>query len=253
MKAALVASIGTTHPWNIAGVGLDARVAVDYGLGHVAAIAAVSAQDARGLHALQAISPDIFRAQLASLPDGVCAYRIGALVSSENVRTAARFLRENGQVPLVIDPVFAVTLGGELRSDDELPCVFARELLALGAIVTPNLSEAAALTHLPVRSVDDMRIAGRRLLDLGARAAYVKGGHLHGEPTDVLVAPGVERAYTSARIAGSMRGTGCTLAAALVCELALGRGLESAAESAHAYVRARIAAHAVRGGLQVAF
>ncbi len=127
--------------------------------------------------------------RLACFPSGVCAYRIGALVSSENVRTVAQFLRENVHVPLVVDPVVAVTLGGELRSDDELPSVLAHELLSLGAIVAPNLNEAAALTGLRVRTVDEMRIAGRRLLDLGARAAYVKGGHLHGEPTDVLVAP----------------------------------------------------------------
>ncbi len=66
----MIASIGTTHPWNIAGVGLDARVAAEYGLPHAMAVAAVTAQDALGLHDVHVVSPESVRAQLASLPRG---------------------------------------------------------------------------------------------------------------------------------------------------------------------------------------
>jgi hydroxymethylpyrimidine kinase/phosphomethylpyrimidine kinase len=250
----IVASIGTTHPWNIAGVGLDAHVAAEYGALQVAAVAAVSAQDEHGLHALESVAPEVLRAQLECLPNDVAAFRIGALVSSQNVRVVTAFLRDRAaNVPVVVDPVISVTLGGELRADDTLLATLVRELLILPVIVTPNLLEAAQILDMPVDSVDDMRRAGQRLVKRGARAAFIKGGHLQGEPVDVLVSAQGETAYPGERIAGSMRGSGCTFAAALACELAFGRDLIAAAGAARAYVRAKITAGTVRNGLQVAF
>lgn len=253
MNAPIVASIGTTHPWNVAGVGLDARVVAEYGLTHVMAIAAVSAQDAGGLHALHVIPADALFAQLECLPEAA-AYRIGALVSSANVRVVAEFLRERAQrIPVVVDPVIAVTLGGELRAGEGLLQTLREHLLSLPVIVTPNLGEAAQILGAGVESVGDMRSAATTLVARGARAALVKGGHLKGEPVDVLASAQGEKVYAGERITGSMRGSGCTLAAALACELAPGKELFAAAESARAYVRAKIAAHTMREGLQVAF
>jgi hydroxymethylpyrimidine/phosphomethylpyrimidine kinase len=251
---ALVASIGTTHPWNIAGVGLDARIVAEYGLSHAMAIAAVSAQDERGLHDLHVVPPQALRAQLESLPREIAAFRIGAAGSSENVRVIAAYLRDLAlRPPVVVDPVIAVTLGGELSADDDVMETIDEELLPLGIVITPNIAEAAQLAEMQVQSIDDMRIAAKRLVARGACAAYVKGGHLDGDPVDVLVTAQGEDTYIEARLAGAMRGSGCTLAAALACELALGRDLRSAASRARAFVRTRIAAHSMRAGLQVAF
>ncbi len=138
----LLVSIGTTHPWNIAGVGLDAHVAAEYGVSHASAIVAVSAQDAGGVHALQAIDVDVVRAQLRTLPEGIGAFCIGALVSSEIVRTVVSYLRSAEGVPIVVDPVFVASLGGSLARDADLPATLRDELIALGVIVTPNLHEA---------------------------------------------------------------------------------------------------------------
>jgi len=254
MTNPLVVSIGTTHPWNIAGVGLDARVVADYGLSHAMAIAAVSAQDDRGLHDLHVIPPRAFRAQLDALPSGIAAFRIGAAGSSENVRVIAGFLRErHSSAPVVVDPVIAVTLGGELSADDDVMETIDEVLLPLGVLITPNIAEAAQLTGMPVKNIDDMRSAAEWLVARGARAAYIKGGHLDGDPIDVLVSAEGQELHTGGRLEGSMRGSGCTLAAALACELALGRDLAPAAGLARAYVRTRIAAHTMRGRLQVAF
>jgi len=254
VSAPLVVSVGTTHPWNIAGVGLDARVAAEYGLAHAVAIAAVSAQDDRGLHALHVIPGDALRAQLESLPNDAATYRIGALVSSENVRVVAAFLRERAaRAAVVVDPVIAVTLGGELRSDDDLFSTLRDELLTLPVIVTPNIEEAAQLVGVDVRSLNAMRSAAQTLVSRGARAALIKGGHLDGQPFDVLASSRGVQTFSGERLAGAMRGSGCTLAAALACELALGRDLPDAAAAARAFVREKIAARTMRGGLQVAF
>jgi hydroxymethylpyrimidine/phosphomethylpyrimidine kinase len=250
----LVVSIGTTHPWDIAGVGLDVRVAAEYGVSHATAVAAVSAQDARGLHDLHVIPPQSLKAQLSCLPTDIAAFRIGAMGSSENVRVVAAYLREHASsAAIVVDPVIAVTLGGELSADDDVMETIDEALLPLAIVITPNVTEAAQLTGRQVRSIDEMRAAGQWLVARGARGAYVKGGHLDGDPIDVLVSAQGEQIFVESRLDGSMRGSGCTLAAALACELAVGRDLPTAAGLARAYVRTKIAAHTLRGGLQVAF
>ena len=110
------------------------------------------------------------------------------------------------------------------------------------AVVTPNVPEAEALTGIEIRNVDDLRRAARRLVELGARAAFVKGGHLDGPAIDViwdgrtlteLSAPRVNTRHT--------HGTGCTLSAALAARLALGDDLATAARAAKDYVTRAIA------------
>lgn len=249
-----VVSIGTTHPWNIAGVGLDARVAAEYGLPHAAAIAAVSAQDARGLHAVEALPAGMIAAQLASLPAEVGAYRLGALVSAEGVRVVTEFLATRaGAVPIVVDPVLRASLGGALQEGVGLAAALLQKIVPLGVVLTPNIDEAGELLGIPVCSEAAMRAAGEAFVRAGASAAYMTGGHLDGDPIDVLVTATRSERLAGPRLAGSMRGSGCTLAASLACELARGSDIFTAAVRARAYVRAKIASAVRRGGLQVAF
>lgn len=240
-RPALVASIGTTHPRNAAGLGLDARIAAEYGVRYAMAVAAVSAQDERGVHDVFPIPPGVLRAQLAAIPfSQVAAVRVGALGSLENAQLAAEFLRMHCTAPVVFDTVMHASAGGSLYADDALEAVraFAQRT---GAILTPNLDEAARLAQIEIRDADGMIAAGRTLLQLGARAVLVKGGHLAGDPVDVLVTrEGVER-FTDTRLPGKTRGTGCTLAMALACELARGENPIEAVQGARAYVRANIA------------
>ena len=247
-------SIGTSHPWNIAGIGLDARVAAHYNLPHAAVIAAVSAQDGRGVRALEAVSPAMLQAQLDALPATEGAYRIGALPDAHSVRTVARYLRKTADgTPIVVDPVLRASLGGQLHRDADVPDAVLAEFCACGAIFTPNIEEAAQLCGLDVRDEPAMERAGRMLVERGARAALITGGHLEGDPVDLLVTRSGVRRLSGPRLPGSMRGAGCTLAASLACRLALGIDPAQAAADAHAFVRARIAAGIVRDGLQVAF
>ncbi|MFZ1018236.1 MAG: bifunctional hydroxymethylpyrimidine kinase/phosphomethylpyrimidine kinase, partial [Candidatus Cybelea sp.] len=110
-------------------------------------------------------------------------------------------------------------------------------------ILTPNLAEAAFL--LDCGSIDRQRLgeSARRLRERGVAAVLLTGGHLEGEPADALAsAEGVE-ILSDSRIAGSMHGTGCTLAMALACELAAGSALRHAVRAARTFVRAEIAKH----------
>lgn len=244
-------SIGTTHPWNIAGAGLDAHVAAEYAVPHAACIVAVSAQDERGLHALETLSPALVQAQLRSLP-AVGAVRIGALVSSETVRLVADYVSALApDIPVVVDPVLSVSLGGELAADDALEATLLETLLALPVVVTPNLPEAAQLLG---RTDGDAAAFANAFVARGARAALITGGHGAGSSVqDVLADASGVRLFSAPRITASMRGTGCTLAAALACELLRGAVLDDAVAAAGAYVREKITARTMRGALQVAF
>ena len=253
MSAPVLLSIGTTHPWNIAGVGLDARVAAEYGVAHAVCVVAVSAQDARGLHALQPVDRETVRAQLGAAPPHIGAIRVGALVSSGAAGEVATYCEDAGAIPIVVDPVMQASLGGSLTADERLPLAMADGLLTLPVVVTPNLEEAARLLGFAVTDGDGQRAAAKFFVARGARAALVKGGHLEGDPVDVLADGAGVRSFTAARLPGAMRGTGCTLAAALACELLLGRAIDDAVMRAREYVRAKISANTVRGGLQVAF
>lgn len=251
--SASVASIGTTHPWNVAGLGIDARVAAEYGVRHVIAVAGVSAQDDERVTAVLPVPARVLRAQLDALPE-VSAYRIGALVAAENVRAVTDFLQTRAALAIVVDPVLGSSTGEALWTNAAYIDELRDRLLRLPVIVTPNLDEAALLLHAkPVRDCDGMIASGQALLALGASAALVKGGHLAGEPSDVLVTREKTRVFDGSRLPGSMRGTGCVLAMALACELALGHELQSAVENARAYVRAKIEAGTRFGSLQTAF
>jgi hydroxymethylpyrimidine/phosphomethylpyrimidine kinase len=241
-----VVSIGTTDPWNAAGLGLDARVMAEYGLRPLTIVAAVSAQDGCGLRAGAPVDAALIRAQwdaLAGAP--VAALRIGALMGAAAVREVAAIVRAAG-VPAVYDPVVAPSRGGRFV-DAAAALAIRAELLPAVTVCTPNLAEAAELAGVRIASVPEMIEAARTLRGLGARAVLVTGGHLPGEPVDVLIDDDGDRTFTESRLAADMRGSGCVLASALAAELARGAALRTAVGAARAFVRKKIAG-AVRTG-----
>jgi hydroxymethylpyrimidine/phosphomethylpyrimidine kinase len=244
MSGPIVLSIGTTHPWNVAGVGRDLVIGSELQARVFTAVAAVSAQDASGVRGLQAIGGDVFAAQLQALPWAAAgSVRIGALATAENVELVGAMLRAHPQTTAVIDPVFAASQGGDL-ADAAARAAVRDELAVLpGVILTPNLAEAALLLGVERLDRDSIAEAAQALQRRGLLAVLVKGGHLNGEPADALAtASGVEL-LAEPRIAAEMRGTGCTLAMVLACELARGAELRDAVVAARTYVRAKLAAH----------
>ncbi len=242
--SAIVISIGTTHPWNVAGVGRDLVVGAEYGVRVFTAVAAVSAQDGRGVTALHPVPAEVLAAQIAALPwDAVGAVRIGALPTLCAVRAVAEPLRLRPSLLAVVDPVFTASRGGEL-CDIAARYAIRDELARLSNVVlTPNLDEAAFLLGTPPVDRDSIGDAAVALRARGAAAVLLKGGHLDGDPADALATHDGVEIFSEARIAGSMHGTGCTLAMALACELAAATPIVHAVRAARAYVRAQLARH----------
>jgi hydroxymethylpyrimidine kinase/phosphomethylpyrimidine kinase len=232
-----------------AGIQADLKTFQRFAVFGTSVVTAVTAQNTREVRAVHPVPPDIVRAQFdalaADLPAHAC--KTGMLASAELVRTVAGLL--DPDIPYVCDPVMVATSGGRLL-DREAERVVARELVSRATLVTPNLDEAAILAEFAVHDPWTMELAGRALLELGAAAALVKGGHLTGELlVDLLVTRQGTRRFEHERFATtSTHGTGCTLSAAITAGLALGRPLETAVNDALEYLHRAIAGAPGLGG-----
>jgi len=254
----LVVTIGATDPWNAAGVGLDVRALAACGARALTVVAGVTAQDRSGVHAAVPIEATMIVAQFAALASAeIAAVRIGALLSPASVHAVVDWLRARREagvaLPVVCDPVFAPSGGGEFASESTIEAI-AVHLLPYVSLVTPNLDEVARLTHAPVPATSAaMAAAGRTLQASGVEAVLVTGGHLAGEPLDVLVTDQDVRSFSAPRLPGSLRGTGCLLACGIAAALARGEGLVAAIESGRAFVRDRFAHAQTLASMRVAY
>jgi hydroxymethylpyrimidine/phosphomethylpyrimidine kinase len=234
-----------------AGIQADLKTFHQFGVFGTSVICAVTAQNTRGVTAWEALPASLVAAQLdavaADLPPG--AVKTGMLGSAELVATVADGIARHGLQNYVLDPVMVATSGHRLLDTDAEQSI-ARRLVPLATLVTPNLDEARILTGAAITTPDDMERAARTFLGWGANGALVKGGHLAGdEVVDVLVTRDGSRRYTHPRIATtSTHGTGCTLSAAIVAGLALGRPLAQAVADGLDFVHRAIAAAPGLGG-----
>ncbi|HEV3157708.1 MAG TPA: bifunctional hydroxymethylpyrimidine kinase/phosphomethylpyrimidine kinase [Candidatus Baltobacteraceae bacterium] len=252
MNIPSVCSIGTTDPWNAAGLGLDIRALAECGVRPLSVVAGVSAQDAKGLHALLPIDPRMIDAQFDALHDApIVAYRIGALLDAASVEVVVERITRR-PAPVVWDPVIGASGGGEFMSETTLR-VMRELLLPLSWIVTPNLREAERLLEQSVGDADAMGVAARRLVQCGARSALITGGHLTGDPIDVFFDGTLLEGFSAERIPGDVRGTGCLVAAALAAALARDASLLEAVHSARSFVRKKISDAQIIGEMSVAY
>ena len=227
-----------------AGIQADLKTFHAFGVFGTSAVTAITAQNTVGVRAVHPIPLDVVRAQIDAVVEDLApaAVKSGMLATAALVETVARAIEEHGLDRYVLDPVMVATSGDRLL-DEDAEGALARRLLPLALVVTPNLHEARILTGFAVDTVADMRRAARALVEMGARAALVKGGHLGGdEAVDLLWDGAQERVWRRARLpARSTHGTGCTLSAAITARLAVGAPLADAVERATLFVARAIA------------
>jgi len=228
-----------------AGIQADLKTFHQFGVFGTSVITAVTAQNTMGVRAWEPVPVELVTRQLDAVADDLppIAVKSGMLGSAALVAAVADGIARRRLPNYVLDPVMVATSGDRLLERDAERLIVQR-LVPLADLVTPNLDEAAVLVGGSVRDPDAMERAGRTLVQLGARAALVKGGHLAGDAVvDVLVTGGTVRRFTQPRLeTTSTHGTGCTLSAAIAAGLALGRPLERAVEDALDFVHRAIAA-----------
>jgi hydroxymethylpyrimidine/phosphomethylpyrimidine kinase len=235
-----------------AGIQADLKTFHAFGAFGVTAVTAITAQNTLGVHGVHPVPVEMVRAQIRALAEDLppAACKTGMLATAELVLAVAGSIRQYDLRSFVLDPVMVSTSGHRLL-DADAERTLAEALLPLATVVTPNLDEASILIGRPVRTPDEMRRAAEALVDMGAGAALVKGGHLEGrEMVDVLFCGGEMREWRRPRLeTRNTHGTGCTLSAAIAAGLAHGRALDRAVDDALAYVhRAMIEAPGLGGG-----
>jgi hydroxymethylpyrimidine kinase/phosphomethylpyrimidine kinase len=226
------------------GAGIQADIkAVAVAGGHaMTVVTALTAQNTMGVHGVHPVPLDFVRAQFRAVVDdmGLDAVKTGMLHSAQLVELVAGLLAEV-TAPVVVDPVM-VAKGGDRLLAAEAHAALREKLLPRASLITPNLDEAEALLGRPVRDRQAMERAAADLVALGAGAALVKGGHLAGEPGDVLHDGHELHFFSAPRIdTPHTHGTGCTLASAIATWLAQGWLMRDAVERARLLVRRGIA------------
>jgi hydroxymethylpyrimidine/phosphomethylpyrimidine kinase len=233
--------VGGLDPGTGAGLARDLLTADSLDARAVVVGTAWTEQDSTLVRTVEPRQPENVRASLtaalAKIGARGCSVKIGMVATAPIARAILAALATFAG-PVVYDPVLRASSGG-LLYDGDREAILA--LASRATLVTPNLGEAAWLLDRPVRTESDARAAARDLCALGMAAVLVKGGHLEGEATDVLLSPAGERLLSSPRIAGpSPRGTGCALATAIAVKLASDEMLEQAVASAKAWLTEHI-------------
>ncbi len=226
-----------------AGIQADLKTFTALGVYGASVIAALTAQNTRGVSGVLAVPADFITAQIDAVAADlkVRATKTGMLGEAAAVTAVCEALERHDLGALVVDPVMVATSGDVLLAADAIGVVTSR-LIPKATVMTPNLAEAARLLGArPATSLADMESQARDLLALGSGAVLLKGGHMTGDDAiDVLVSrenPESPQRFSAPRIVThNTHGTGCTLSAAIAANLALGRDLTDAVGSAKRFL-----------------
>jgi hydroxymethylpyrimidine/phosphomethylpyrimidine kinase len=239
MRPRVALTIAGSDSGGGAGIQADLKTFAAHGVFGTSAVTAVTAQNTVAVTGVEELSPSLVGLQIDAVVSdiGVDAAKTGMLSSRSLIEVVAGKLEEHRIERVVVDPVMVAKSGARLLDPGAVESL-RRRLVPRALVVTPNLPEAETLVGFPVKDEASILEAAKRIVDMGAKAALVKGGHGSGEESvDVLYYRGSVRRYRAPRIpTKNTHGTGCTFSAAIAAQLALGHGLEEAVEQAKGYL-----------------
>src|SRR2546430_11548897 len=213
------------------------------GLG-VTFMQATAAQKPVGVRAVQEVDVGVIAAQLDAVAEdfSIGALKTGMLSGAAIIEAVAAGIRRHRLRLLVVDPVMIAKSGDRLLREDGVDAMAPR-LLPPAHVVTPNIPEAEVLAERSIRTRADRLAAARAIMDLGANAVVIKGGHSDDDPiVDLLVdRQGVQEYRAQRIVTTSTHGTGCTFSAAIAAGLAAGRDLPDAVAFARDYLSRALA------------
>jgi hydroxymethylpyrimidine/phosphomethylpyrimidine kinase len=229
-----------------AGIQADLKTFSALAVYGASVITALTAQNTRGVSGIHDVPPAFITAQIDAVFSDlkVGAVKIGMLSQPAAIKAVVAGLKRHEVKNIVLDPVMVAASGDRLLVPEAIE-VLRRVLIPRATLITPNLPEAAALLDArEAKTEPEMKDQAQQLLQLGAKAVLLKGGHAEGaESVDFLVQPTSVARLAADRIATvNTHGTGCTLSSAIAAGLAKGLSLAEAVREGKAYVTAAIAA-----------
>lgn len=231
-KYPVILSIASTDSGGGAGIQADLKTTTVLGGFGVSVAVALTAQNGEAVYGVHELPTDFAVLQLMTVLDGfsVKAAKTGMLFSSAIMKAIAPVIKKTN-IPLVVDPVCVSQSGYRLMQDDAIETM-RQIIVPLATLLTPNIPEAETLSGISIATHEDMEHATKKLLDLGAKAVLLKGGHaINDNPdviTDWLALPGkplLELPHKRIETPNN-HGTGCTLSAAIATFLGMGDSLE---------------------------
>src|SRR6202790_3268286 len=226
MAPNLLLTIAGFDPSCGAGIAADLKTFAAHGCYGVAAITSMTVQSTEGVQAVHNTPSAELREQLEVLAKDcdIAAVKIGMLGNRGNAAVVAEFLDAHKFAHVVHDPVMKSSSGTELLDAAGIKYL-ATELLKRASVITPNVPEAEILTGLTIKDIGDMEVAARKIVEMGAHAVIVKGGHME-RAVDVLFDGERITQLGGDRVkADNNHGTGCTFPSALPPPLRGGPGL----------------------------
>jgi hydroxymethylpyrimidine/phosphomethylpyrimidine kinase len=234
----ILLTIAGFDPSGGAGIAADLKTFAAHNCYGIAAVTALTVQSTQGVRSTHVTPAATLRAQLDALLDdcAVAAAKIGMLGNKANAAAVAEVLDRAKFPHVVLDPVARAQAGGEELLDAAGLKFLRDELMKRATLVTPNIAEAALLTEMEIPDLTAMKAAAQKLVEMGAPAVVVKGGHME-KAIDVfydgaeILTIGGDRVKSE-----NTHGSGCTFASAIAAQLALGKQLRDAVMLAKAYV-----------------
>ncbi len=252
-KMPVCLTIAGLDPSGGAGIIADIKTFSKFGCFAAAAISAVTFQNTIGVFGAVHQTADSVRRQVVPVLEDydVAALKTGMLPTGEIINEVARLIKEGGLKNVVVDPVVRSTSGFDLI-DEEALAILIEKLFPIADVVTPNIPEAERITRIEIGSKADITRAAEIMHSMGAKNVLIKGGHLPpGSPKSKVQSPKSKvRLATDYLFIGNemyvfesdfiettaTHGTGCTLAAAIAANLALGHNLAEAVKIAKDFV-----------------
>ena len=245
MGAAAALTIAGSDSGGGAGVQADLKTFSALGVYGASVITAITAQNTLGVSAVEEVSAGMIRAQITAVLDDILigAVKVGMLASPAVIEAVRDGLRDFDG-PIVLDPVMVAKSGDALLAPSAV-ALLVQDLLPRADLLTPNLPEAARmLGREPATTGAEVLAQGRALLELGAKAVLMKGGHAEGPfCVDRLVTTDDVVEFTAPRIVTrNTHGTGCSLSSGIAAELAKGADLHAAVHRSHGWLHGAIRA-----------
>jgi hydroxymethylpyrimidine/phosphomethylpyrimidine kinase len=248
VKQPICLTIAGLDPSGGAGIVADIKTFSRFGCFAAAAVTSVTFQNTQGVFGAVHQTAESIRKQVEAVLDDyeIAALKTGMLPTREIIETVAALIEERRLKNIVVDPVVRSTSGFDLIDDAALAALIEK-LFPLADIVTPNLPEAERIAGFAIRTNDDIAKAAAIMQSFGARNVLIKGGHVTNaelrmqnaelKAVDHLFVGSEKKVFEAEFIdTTATHGTGCTLAAAIAANLALGNNIVQSVKIAKDFV-----------------
>lgn len=224
------------------GAGIQADIKTFSALGCYATsvLTALPVQNTMGVRKIYPIPMEAVAEQIEAVLDDIFpdAIKIGMVHTSQLVETIVKTLSKYPKIPIVFDPVMVATSGHRLIEEETIQTI-VEQLFPIAEIITPNMDEASILAKMEVKTLEDMKIAGEKILKSGCKSILLKGGHQESPTVTSLLFEenGKQSSFETIKFAtNNTHGSGCTLSSAIAAFIARGEDLYHSVELAQQYV-----------------